>query len=42
MVGVVVRVGEGDGEAVNVEVGEWEIVNLGVSEAGTLVDVSKA
>ena len=36
------RVGEGDGEAVNVEVGKGEIVYLGVSEAGTLVDVSKA
>jgi hypothetical protein len=35
-------VGEGDGEVVNVEVGEGEIVQVGVSEAGMLVDLSKA
>ena len=35
------RVGEGDGEVVNVEVGEEETVYVGVSEVGTLVELSK-
>ncbi len=35
------RVVEGDGEVVNVEVGEGETVYVGVSEVGTLVELSK-